>query len=380
MKIVWISKIEWNMPHKTSRLKLSDALRKRGHDVTVYMVRKFGERISSSNNVISVPTIHLPILSGLFFGLVVFFYFPILLKRKNVDVIIIDCTKVLLPFVLPLKILNKTILLDIRTLPIDREDSLIFKFSMRFSRYIADGITTITPELKNILREEYNLTNVRIGLWSSGVSINDFNKTNLNEKSFIQNKIKDRKFILMYHGEYSSTRGIENIIKAIGRLDSPLKNGIKLFIIGMPKNKIDILSKLSENEGVKEQVDILPKVSYSEIAQYLKIADVGVIPLPPKNKWWRVSAPLKTLEYLAASKPVIATNIPFHCRIFEKGNCGVLIESGSPNVIARGITDLFNKRGELQEIGENGLKIVKNYYTWNIMAKKVEDFLKELLN
>ena len=67
MKIAWISKIEWDMPHKTSRLKLSKALIKRGHNVTLYMVKKFGENISSTNNIVCIPTIHLPILSGLSF-------------------------------------------------------------------------------------------------------------------------------------------------------------------------------------------------------------------------------------------------------------------------------------------------------------------------
>jgi len=63
MNIAWISKIEWNMPHKTSRLKMSEALIKRGNKVTLYMVKKFGEKGFVSDNVICIPTIHIPILS-----------------------------------------------------------------------------------------------------------------------------------------------------------------------------------------------------------------------------------------------------------------------------------------------------------------------------
>jgi glycosyltransferase involved in cell wall biosynthesis len=108
------------------------------------------------------------------------------------------------------------------------------------------------------------------------------------------------------------------------------------------------------------------------------MADVGIIPLPPENKWWRVSAPLKTLECLASGKPIIATNIPFHCRIFEKGNCGLLIDSGSPEVIAQGITDLYKNKKELKRMGEEGKRIVEKFYTWDVMAQRVEDFLKKL--
>jgi len=366
------------MPHKTSRLKMSEALIKRGHNVTLYMVKKFGGEDFGSDDVVCIPTIHLPILSGLFYGLIVFFYFPILLNRKKVDVIIIDSTKVWLPFVLPLRILNIPIVLDIRTLPIDKDKSFLFKVSIYLSRHMVDGITTITPELNTILRNVYNLKNKKVGIWSSGVSIEDFNK--LENKNYIPIELKDREFLLIYLGDYSPTRGIENLIKAMGELDSSLKNKIRLLIIGMPTNKINDLSKLSEKEGVKECVNILPKVDYNKIAQYLKIADVGVVTLPSENRWWKVSAPLKTLEYLAAGKPIIATDIPFHRKIFNRVNCGILLESATPEAIAKGISHMYKNQKELKKMGQEGRKIVEKFYTWNCMAQKFEDFLITIVN
>jgi len=378
MNIIWISKFSWDMPHKTSRLKMSEALRKRGHNVTLYMVKKLGGEDFGSDNVICIPTIHLPILSGVFYGLIIFFCFPIILSRKNVDVIIIDSTKVWLPFVISLRILNIPLILDIRTLPIDREKSFLFKVSIFLSRYIVDGITTITPELNTILRRVYHLNNKKIGIWSSGVSVEDFNKPGKNNYKKI--KSKERKYTLLYHGDYSPTRGIENLIKAMGKLDSSLRDKIRLMIIGMPVNKINDLSKLSEKEGVIKQVKILPKMEYNKLPQFLKSADVGVISLPPENTWWRVSAPLKTLEYLAAGKPIIATDIPFHRKIFDKGNCGILLESDAPEVIADGIYYLYKNKAELKKMGEEGRKIVDKFYTWDIMARKFEDFLATFVN
>jgi len=377
MNIIWISKIEAGMPHKTSRLKMSEALVKRGHNVTLYMVKKIGEKFVNSDNIICIPIVHFPILSGIFYGLLVFFYFPIHLSRKKVDVVIIDQSKVWLPFLIPLRILNIPLILDIRTLPVDRDKSFFFKVSIYLSQYLVDGITTITPELETMLRNVYNLKNKKIGVWSSGVSIEDFNKPD--KKNCAQIKLKDRKFILLYHGDYSSTRGIENLIRAIGKLDYAIKKKIRLLIIGIPQFKINELLELSKKEGVNEEVDIFPKVEYSKIAQYLKIADVGIIPLPPENIWWRVSAPLKTLEYLAAGKPIIATNIPFHQIIFEKGNCGILLESANPEDIAEGISRLYRNQKEFKKMGITGKKIVEKFYTWDSQAQKFEEFLKTML-
>lgn len=374
MNIVWISKISMGMPHKTSRLKMSEALRKRGHNVTLYMVKKFGEKNTDLPNIVQIPTINFPILSGLFYGLLVFVYFPIFLSKKSIDIIIIDCTKVWLPFVIPLKILNVPIILDIRTLPIDREKSFFFNVSLRMSRYVVDGITTITKELKKVIREDYNLEKKNIGVWSSGVSIEDFNELEINQHDILDGK--SRKFTLLYHGDYSPTRGIEDLIKSIGRLNPSLKKDIFLLIIGMPKDKIIKLSGLSDREGVKEQIRILPKVEYNEIIKYIKISDIGIFPLPPENRWWQVSAPLKTLEFMAAGKPAIVTNIPFHKSIFEKGNCGILIESSNPKIIAEAITFSYKNQGDLKKRGIEGRKIVDENYTWDSMAHKFEKFLK----
>jgi len=93
---------------------------------------------------------------------------------------------------------------------------------------------------------------------------------------------------------------------------------------------------------------------------------------------WHVSAPLKTLEYLAAGKPIIATNIPFHRKIFEKGKCGILIESIKPKVIADAITFLYKNKKELIKMGSEGRKIVEKSYTWDSMAQKIEEFLKTI--
>jgi glycosyltransferase involved in cell wall biosynthesis len=136
---------------------------------------------------------------------------------------------------------------------------------------------------------------------------------------------------LIYHGGIDPRRGIVNIIEAIGKLDSDVKTNIRLLLIGRTTNKIrDDLLKLSMDKRVKKQVNILPKVDYSEIPKYLNIADAGIFCLDPEKIWWSVSAPLKTLEYLAAEKPIIVTNIPFHQNIFNKGNCGILLENNTP--------------------------------------------------
>ena len=378
MNIFWLTQRTDETPHKTSRLELSEALRRRGHEVTLVMARNFREKKDPNKGILYFPTFHCSVLSVLFFGLLISFYFPFKIRKKKKDIIMVDMISLWLPFVLTSKLFHVPLILDIRTLPIDKERSLLFDIALYISKYTINEFTTITPELKEILKQKYKLQDKKIGVWSSGASIKNFTKP-----SVIKDSIKiindPKSFVLMYHGSYSSTRGIENLIKSIKELKNDLRKSIELIIIGFSQDIERKLTRLCEEIGVKEQVKFIPQVKYEEIASYISMSNVGIYPLPPENEWWQVSSPLKTLEYLAMGKPVIVTNIPFHKRVFEKGECGVLLDTNSPKALANAITYLYENKDKLDIMGKNGREIVENYYTWDIKASEVEEFLLTVL-
>jgi len=374
MKILWTTKLTNETCHKTSEFEMSEELRKKGHDVTIIMAKKIGQNISENNKNIYLPTFDLIFFSGFIFGLIIFFYLPILSWKKKIDVIIIDEATVWLPFVITLKLLRFPLILDIRTLPIDKEKSTAFDIALHLSKYVVDGLTTITPELEKILKKKYNLQNKKIGIWTSGVSIKKFTKVStINEK--IKSLRDTNPFILMYHGTYSTTRGIENLIESLEKLEIDIRKKIMLIMIGLSPDEEKYLMYLCEKFSVQKQVKFFPKVEYDEIPSYISMSDVGVYPLPPDNIWWYVSAPLKTLEYLAMSKPVIVTNIPFHKRIFEKGECGVILDTNTPKELANAIKYMFENKEKLVTMGKNGKEIVEKYHTWEHEASNLERFL-----
>ena len=79
------------------------------------------------------------------------------------------------------------------------------------------------------------------------------------------------------------------------------------------------------------------------------------------------------------SKPIIATSLPIHQRIFEKGPCGLLVDSGNPKALSKAIIYLYYHREKIPEMGKIGRKIVEEYYTWDKKAQELEIFLKTLI-
>ena len=234
-------------------------------------------------------------------------------------------------------------------------------------------MTTITPELRKILQNNYHLHDKKIGIWTSGVSLETF-------KKHTQPHITDNNsFIIIHHGTYSPTRGIEELIQSIKELDESIRKNITLRLVGIPKEKIQELTRLSETLQIKPNVEIIPPVEIEKIPAYIQSADIGVIPLPPENEWWKVSVPLKTLEYLAMGKPIIVTDIPFHKKIFNECPCGVIIQSGKPQDISKAISYLYGQKNELENIGEMGRKLIETSYTWDAKAQEIEYFIEEIL-
>jgi len=378
MKIFWLTKLSDKDQYRRTQLEISEALRKRGHIVSLIFARHFSEKKQIQKNIIYLPTINCRIISGFIFGIIIFFYLPLIIKKKKADLVIVSGDTIWNPFLLSFKPYDIPIILDIRSLPIDRDkSSLLTDISFYFSKYLFDGYTTISRELKEILKKKYHLQDKRIGIWSSGVS-KDLLNNSLNQQA-IDNKIDTHKFVLINHGTYSPTRGIENLIRSIAELNDFMKKNIKLLLIGIPIEKKIDLTTLCEELKLTEEIDIIPPVDNEKIPQYIRSSDIGIIPLPPNNQWWQVSVPLKTLEYLAMSKPIIATNIPFHHRIFEKGNCGVLIENNEPKTIANAIIFLYKNREKLDEMGRKGREIVEKYYTWEKSAIDLEEFINKII-
>jgi len=378
MNILWINKILDTDNWRTTQLELTKSLRKRGHNVVLIMTKNIGEKKpKNDDNITYIPTIPHTFLSGLIFGIITAFYFPLIVRKRNTDLIMIDGTSIWLPFAIPLKLLGIPIILDIRTLRIHERSILSFDMPLYLSKYIMNGLTTITPELEEILVKKYNIQYKKIGIWPSGVSLENFITSDTNND--IAQKSDSNKFVIIYHGGHGAARGITNLIESIAGLDSSLRKKTKLLLVGVPKQIKEEYYDLCKKIGVTEQVEILPYVEYKKIPAYIQSSDVGVIPLNPDKEFWKVSVPLKTLEYLGCGKPIIATSIPFHQRLFKKGECGILIDSVSPKALSEAITYMYNNKDRLNEMGLTGKEIVKSCYTWDSIAFDVEKFFKNIL-
>ena len=213
MKIIWLTKLTDNDTFRNTQLMISEALRKQEHEVTLVLARHFTEKKGKQKDIVYLPTLNVKIVSGLIFGFIVFLSLSRLLKNKKVDIIIVSGDTIWSPFLLLIKVFRIPLILDIRSLPIDTDTIKLKNISLYLSRYITDGLTTITPELADVLKKRYHLQDKKIGIWSSGFSKNQFNEV---EEKAKKNHV-DYTFVLLHHGSVlsiSRNRGADSFHSA----------------------------------------------------------------------------------------------------------------------------------------------------------------------
>ena len=93
----------------------------------------------------------------------------------------------------------------------------------------------------------------------------------------------------------------------IALLEGVANSGVGLLLIG-PKDSAFEPERFARLIA-RPNVTYLGRRPYEELPSYLKLIDVGLVPYGDTefNRW---SFPMKTLEYLAAGRPVVATSLP----------------------------------------------------------------------
>lgn len=385
-KIVWVTFLILDTHlHKTSQLEILRNLAKRHHSTTLIAVRsKNVFQVGNSQvRIISIPLRYMPIISSFMFAIVIFFFLPFYMIISKPDFIITQPTIPILGFTtaLPFSKFNRAkFILDVRTMPIETVgfrgylQTCLFTSSVLMARKLFDGMTIITPQMKEEICRKFSLDPKLLGVWSSGVSTSLFNPENyVSARLGLREKLGlSKKFVVFYHGALFENRGLIEAIEAT-RIIRRTYPDVVLFLLGTGPI-VPRLKELIQKEELWNNVVVHDRVDYEEVPKYIAMCDIGIVPLPDLS-YWRFQSPLKLLEYLAMKKVVIVTDIPAHRSIIGEEKCGVYVSSATPVEIAKSVMYAYQNKEKLDEWAASGRKIIDRKYTWEKVAEDLENYL-----
>ncbi len=386
MKILWIVKKYFDISlDKTTWVAMINCLKHQGHKIVFFTGYKKNKDITLNINEIKLfPSIKIPGFHYITLSISIFFNAVRYILTQKPNVLILCHMSGLLGFLLKyiavLFNIKLILILDIRSIPVETEglkgtiSLLLYNLNIILAKYFFNGITVISKEMKRYIECKYKISK-DIGIWTSAVDIDIFNREKLITKNISllnKNTNPQNKFILMYHGVITENRGLDNVIRAM-RLICDINDDIMLIIIGDGNYRIK-LRELVNELNISKNVVFIDSISHEEIPYYLTMCDVGILPFP-YLLWWRVSSPLKLIEYLAMGKPVIVSDIEAHRLVLDKIKGVYYLKNTTPEQIKNSIICSYYDSHNFSKYSQKLRDLVIADYTWDQQTEKLTNYI-----
>jgi len=181
------------------------------------------------------------------------------------------------------------------------------------------------------------------------------------------------KIVLIYIGQITAVRKIENLIKLLEIVMERTKNNnIHLHLVGRIYSRKygEKLRVLSEKEPLKGHVKIMGEKPMQEIPRLIRNASIGLSILPPIEAY-RVSSPTKVLEYLSQGIPVICNSeIEDQNRIIVESKGGFSVPYNLEEISLK-VMELIEHPEKAYKLGTLGRGWIINNRTYPIIADRM---------
>ncbi len=229
----------------------------------------------------------------------------------------------------------------------------------------AEGYVTITRALADEL-------GARFGTRASVAAIPDGVRLEV-PRHYVPRPMQ-RPAVVGYAGHLYPWKGVDVLLNAVARL--PDARGL---IIGGHPSEPDLARcrALADTLGVADRVTFTGLIAPSDVAARLARADVLVLPNPASPISTSSTSPLKLFEYMAAGRPIVASDLPSIREVIRPDDNGVLVEPGSAAALAAGVRRVVEDPAFADRLARAAFEDV-GAYGWDRRAERLECLLESV--
>lgn len=185
--------------------------------------------------------------------------------------------------------------------------------------------------------------------------------------------------VLLYIGTLADWQGLDVVVKALPKILE--QQPIRLQIVGRGRSRQrKLLAKQIRKLGIEEHVTVQPAVPHHEIPALIAEADICVAPLGLNDRNVTQGAcPIKVLEYMAAGRPLLASNMPIVRELVREDVDALLFSPSDPEDLARQSIALLNDFELSKRLAGSASKRALTKFTWRESQKKLIKVYDKLL-
>ena len=181
----------------------------------------------------------------------------------------------------------------------------------------------------------------------SGVDLSTFDIIVSKEDARTKVDLPQRARIATYTGNFTTMgedKGISDIIRAL-----PEVPDVVFVAAGGSDKDRTRYEEEARTSGVSDRVILRGHAAQETLALYQKAADVLLMPFPDLPHYRHHMSPVKMFEYMAAKRPIIASDLPTIREVLDETNA-IIVPPGDPGALAAAIMKTIADPAGAQEL------------------------------
>jgi len=231
----------------------------------------------------------------------------------------------------------------------------------------AKALIVITRFIKDQLIQ-WGIKADKILVAGDAVDLEEFSLTISKEEARQSLALPPERKIILYTGSFfmHNWKGVDVLLKSVSYVSDEY---LFVFVGGNEKEIEQVKKEYNQNNLL-----FVGQKPHKEIPHYLKAADVLVLPNKKgSDHSEKFTSPLKLFEYMAAGRPIVASDLPTIREVLNEGNV-IFVVPNSPEDLASGINKILQDNSLAEKISRQALEDVQQY-SWKNRARKIRDFI-----
>lgn len=208
-----------------------------------------------------------------------------------------------------------------------------------------------------------------------GVDTNLFSKSK--KVDVIRKKYEIDGEVLLFVGRLIRVKGVYYLIKALPEVLKQYPK-TKLLIVGSGPEKRRLMQLSTELE-IKNRIVFIAEVLQEDLIPLYSMADILILPSIMDITGETEGLGVVLLEAMACRVPVIGSDVGGIRDIIIDGETGLLSEQKNSDSLAEKIISLLSDEQLRKKVIDNGLKLVKDKFTWEAISDRFMNIYMEVI-
>jgi glycosyltransferase involved in cell wall biosynthesis len=232
-----------------------------------------------------------------------------------------------------------------------------------------DLVITVSKSIAAFLQNKYDIPLPHV----------IYNSPQISQDKYFDNNIrKDLSLaasdsLAVYVGGITFNRGLEFLVEAL-----IYDHHLHLAMLGPCNNKIkEKLINQATKLNVLNRLHVLDPVEPTQVVNYIRTADVSVLPIQNICKSYDFCMPNKLFESVFADLPVVVSNLKDMGDFVKEFRCGVVVDEKSAKSIYDGIQEVVYNKKKYMITMKNKVNLISEY-DWDAQVKKLQNIYHNL--